>query len=69
MLFKENMKGHSGALITLKESLSYLNALSDIKDFEELSFKVPQIIKLDPSALKTMADLDNAGGIPAVLKT
>ena len=40
-----------------------------LKDFEELSFKVPQIIKLDPSALKTMADLDNAGGIPAVLKT
>lgn len=40
-----------------------------LKDFEELSFKVPQIIKLDPSAAKTMADLDNAGGIPAVLKT
>ena len=40
-----------------------------LKDFEELSFKVPQIIKLDPSAAKTMTDLDNAGGIPAVLKT
>ena len=40
-----------------------------LKDFEELSFKVPQIIKLDPSASKTMTDLDNAGGIPAVLKT
>lgn len=40
-----------------------------LKDFEELSFKVPQIIKLDPSAAKTMTDLDNAGGIPAVIKT
>lgn len=40
-----------------------------LKDFEELSFKVPQIIKLDPSGAKTMTDLDNAGGIPAVLKT
>ncbi len=40
-----------------------------LKDFEELSFKVPQIIKLDPSASKTMTDLDNAGGIPAVIKT
>lgn len=40
-----------------------------LKDFEELSFKVPQIIKLDPSAEKTMTDLENAGGIPAVLKT
>jgi dihydroxy-acid dehydratase len=40
-----------------------------LKDFEELSFKVPQIIKLDPSASKTMTDLDNAGGISAVIKT
>ncbi len=40
-----------------------------LKDFEELSFKVPQIIKLDPSSSKTMTDLENAGGIPAVLKT
>ncbi len=40
-----------------------------LNDFEELSFKVPQIIKLDPSASKTMTDLDNAGGIPAVIKT
>ncbi len=40
-----------------------------LKDFEELSFKVPQIIKLDPSASMTMTDLDNAGGIPAVIKT
>ena len=40
-----------------------------LKDFDELSYKIPQIIKLDPSALPTMTDLHNAGGIPAVLKT
>lgn len=40
-----------------------------LKDFEELSFKIPQIIKLDPSSTLTMTDLDNAGGIPAAIKT
>ncbi len=40
-----------------------------LKDFEELSEKVKQIVKLDPSAEPTMADLHNAGGISAVLKT
>lgn len=40
-----------------------------LNDFDELSYKIPQIIKLDPSALPTMTDLHNAGGIPAVLKT
>ncbi len=40
-----------------------------LKDFDELSYKIPQIIKLDPSALPTMTDLHYAGGIPGVLKT
>lgn len=40
-----------------------------LADFEELSKKIPQIIKLDPSSTLTMTDLDNAGGIPGVLKT
>ncbi len=40
-----------------------------LNDFEELSNKIPQIIKLDPSSTLTMTDLDNAGGIPGVLKT
>ncbi len=40
-----------------------------LRDFEELSRKVPQIIKLDPSSDLTMFDLDNAGGIPGVTKT
>lgn len=40
-----------------------------LDDFEELSFKIPQIIKLDPSSTMTMTDLENAGGVPGVLKT
>ena len=40
-----------------------------LDDFAELSAQIRQIIKLDPSALPTMTDLHNAGGIPAVIKT
>lgn len=40
-----------------------------LKDFDELSFKTPQLIKLDPSASATMTDLHNAGGIPGTIKT
>ncbi len=40
-----------------------------LEDFSELSHKVPQLIKLDPSGVLTMTDLDNAGGIPAAMKT
>lgn len=40
-----------------------------LEDFSELSQKVPQLIKLDPSGILTMTDLDNAGGIPAAMKT
>lgn len=39
-----------------------------LKDFDELSFKIPQIIKLDPSSTLTMTDFDNAGGISGALK-
>lgn len=40
-----------------------------IKDFEELSFKIPQIIKLDPSSSMTMTDFHNAGGVCGAIKT
>ncbi len=40
-----------------------------LEDFEELSSKIRQTIKLDPSANPTMTDFHNAGGIPALLKT
>lgn len=40
-----------------------------LKDFEELSDRIRQIVKLDPSSSFTMTDLHNAGGIPAILRT
>lgn len=36
--------------------------------FDEFSKKVPHITKLRPSGVHSLLDLDNAGGIPAVLK-
>ena len=38
-------------------------------DFEELSQKIHQIVKINPSSSLTMADFHNAGGIPAVIKS
>ena len=40
-----------------------------LKDFEELSQQVHQIVKINPSSTLTMADFHNAGGVPAVLKS
>ena len=39
-----------------------------LDSFDELSKKVPHITKLRPSGVHSLLDLDNAGGIPAVLK-
>ncbi len=40
-----------------------------LDDFEELSHKIHQIVKLDPAAAPTMSDFHKAGGVPALLKT
>lgn len=40
-----------------------------LKDFEELSQKIHQIVKINPSSSLTMSDFHNAGGVPAVLKS
>jgi dihydroxy-acid dehydratase len=39
-----------------------------LKDFDRISRKTPNISKLEPAGEYYMEDLDNAGGIPAVLK-
>lgn len=39
-----------------------------LDDFEELSHKIHQIVKLDPAAEPTMTDFHKAGGVPALLK-
>ena len=40
-----------------------------LKDFEELSSVIHQIIKINPSSSRTMTDFHNAGGVPAVIKS
>lgn len=40
-----------------------------LNDFEDLSGKIHQIVKINPSSSLTMTDFHNAGGIPAVLKS
>ena len=40
-----------------------------LNDFEELSGKIHQIVKINPSSSLTMTDFHNAGGVPAVLKS
>lgn len=41
--------------------------LVTLKDFEELSYKIHQFVKLEPSSNITMTAFHNAGGIPAVV--
>ena len=40
----------------------------NLKDFEELTDKIKQIVKLDPSSSDNMTDFHNAGGINALIK-
>ena len=40
-----------------------------LNDFEELSHKIHQIVKLDPAGEATMSDFHNSGGVTALLKT
>lgn len=40
-----------------------------LNDFEELSHKIHQVVKLDPAAVPTMTDFHKGGGIPALMKT
>ena len=63
------MGGSTNSILHLLAIANEAGVDITLKDFDELSHKVPQIIKLDPSASMTMTDLDNAGGIPAVIKT
>lgn len=40
-----------------------------LKDFEELSGKIHQIVKINPSSALTMTDFHNAGGVPALMQS
>ena len=61
-----------GSTNTFLHLLAVANAAGldiTIDDFDKLSRKVHQIVKINPSSTLTMADFHNAGGIPAVVKS
>ena len=60
-----------GSTNTFLHTLAIANAGEidiTLNDFEELSGKIHQIVKINPSSTLTMTDFHNAGGVPAVLK-
>jgi len=61
--------GSTNSILHLLAIANEAGAGITLDDFDELSFKIPQIIKLDPSASATMTDLHNAGAIPGAIKT
>lgn len=61
-----------GSTNTFLHTLAIANAGGidiTLKDFDELSKQVHQIIKINPSSTMTMADFHYAGGVPAVAKS
>ena len=52
-----------------EEGKESTNPIITLKDFEELSYKIHQIVKLEPSSAITMSGFYQAGGVNAVLKT
>ena len=61
-----------GSTNTFLHTLAIANAGEidiTLNDFEELSSKIHQIVKINPSSTLTMTDFHNAGGVPAVLKS
>jgi len=61
--------GSTNSILHLLAIANQAGANITLDDFDELSYKIPQIIKLDPSASATMTDLHNAGAIPGAIKT
>lgn len=61
-----------GSTNTFLHTLAVANAGGidiTIDDFDKLSRKIHQIVKINPSSTLTMTDFHNAGGVPAVLKS
>ena len=62
--------GMGGSTNSFLHILAVANAAQidvTLKDFEELSYKIHQLVKLEPSSNITMTQFHNAGGIPAVI--
>lgn len=61
-----------GSTNTFLHLLAIANAANldvTIDDFDKLSRKIHQIVKINPSSTLTMSDFHNAGGVPAVMKS
>ena len=61
-----------GSTNTFLHTLAIANAGEidiTLKDFEELSAKIHQIVKINPSSRLTMTDFHNAGGVPAIMSS
>lgn len=61
-----------GSTNTFLHTLAIANAGNidiSLKDFDELSKRVHQIVKINPSSKLTMADFHYSGGVPAVIKS
>ncbi|MBE7703027.1 MAG: dihydroxy-acid dehydratase [Cyanobacteria bacterium SIG28] len=63
------MGGSTNSFLHILAVANAANIDITLKDFEELSHEIHQIVKLDPSSSITMSGFYQAGGINAVLKT
>ena len=61
--------GSTNTFLLLLASANAGSISVTLDDFEELSKKVHQIVKINPSSSLTMTDFHNAGGVPAVIKS
>ncbi|HYA56453.1 MAG TPA: dihydroxy-acid dehydratase [Nitrososphaerales archaeon] len=62
------MGGSTNAVIHLLALAHEANIKLSLDDFDEMAKKVPVMVRLSPSGDYAMADLDEVGGVPLVLK-
>ena len=63
------MGGSTNSFLHILAIATAANINVTLKDFEELSQQIHQIVKLEPSSAITMSGFYQAGGVTAVLKT
>lgn len=61
--------GSTNSILHLLAIAKTANIDISLNDFDKLSHKIPQIIKLDPSSSLTMTDFDKAGSVSGAIKT
>ena len=61
--------GSTNSILHLLAIANTANINITLDDFDKLSYKIPQIIKLDPSSNLTMHDFEKAGGVSGAIKT